>query len=113
MTNTSRELVHIGTFPAWQSCYELQSVFCLKDPILVLCSSGPLLCRNKIEEETKLRMAVILQQLQVAAKSLKSETHLPMIVVDGIIPGVVEQKAQAVLLRVFALYGPTEPTVRE
>ena len=67
-------------------------------------------CRTKIDEETKLRMAVILQQLQAAAKSLKGETHLPMIVVDGIIPGAVEQKAQAVLLRVFALH---EPTVRE
>ena len=58
-----------------------------------------------MEEETKLRMAVILPQLQAAAKSLKDETHLPMVVVEGIIPGAVEQKAQAVLLR--------EPTVRE
>ena len=63
-----------------------------------------------MEEETKLRMAVILPQLQAAAKSLKDETHLPMVVVEGIIPGAVEQKAQAVLLRVFALH---EPTVRE
>ena len=67
-------------------------------------------CRFKMEEETKLRMAVILPQLQAAAKSLKDEPHLPMVVVEGIIPGAVEQKAQAVLLRVFALH---EPTVRE
>ena len=35
---------------------------------------------------------------------------MPMILVEGIIPGAVEQKALAVLLRVFALQ---EPTVRE
>ena len=67
-------------------------------------------CRTKMEEETMLRMAVILPQLQAAAKSLKDEKHLPMILVEGIIPGAVEQKAQAVLLRVFMLL---DPTVRE
>ena len=51
------------------------------------------------------RMAVILPQFQAAAVALKDEKHVPMILVEGINLGPVEQKAQAVLLR--------EPTVRE
>jgi len=62
-------------------------------------------CRTKMIEDTVRRMAVILPQLQAAAVALKDEKHLPMILVEGINPGAVEQKAQAVLLR--------EPTVRE
>ena len=67
-------------------------------------------CRTKLDEDTMRRMAVILPQLQAAAVALKDEKHLPMIRVEGINPGAVEQKAQSVLLRVFALQ---EPTVRE
>jgi hypothetical protein len=61
--------------------------------------------RTKMIEDTVRRMAVILPQLQAAAVALKYEKHVPMILVEGINPGAVEQKAQAVLLR--------EPTVRE
>ena len=67
-------------------------------------------CRTKMDEDTMRRMAVILPQLQAAAVALKDEKHVPMILVEGINPGAVEQKAQAVLLRVFVLQ---EPTVRE
>ena len=62
-------------------------------------------CRTKMDEDTMRRMAVILPQLQAAAVALKDEKHVPMILVEGINLGPVEQKAQAVLLR--------EPTVRE
>ena len=67
-------------------------------------------CKNKLDEDTMRRMAVILPRLQAAAVALDDEKHLPMILVEGINPGAVEQNAQAVLLRVFAL---REPTVRE
>ena len=62
-------------------------------------------CRTKMDEDTMRRMAVILPQLQAAAVALKDEKLVPMILVEGINLGPVEQKAQAVLLR--------EPTVRE
>ena len=57
------------------------------------------------------RMAVIHPQLQAAAVAVNDEKHLPMILVEGIDPGAVEQKAQSVLLRVCALL--QDPTVRE
>ena len=62
-------------------------------------------CRSKTDEDTMRRMAVILPRFQAAAVALKDEKHVPMILVEGINLGPVEQKAQAVLLR--------EPTVRE
>ena len=72
-----------------------------------ICSDkyGVGFCEEKFDEGILRRMAVILPQLQAAAVALKDEKHVPVILVEGINLGPVEQKAQAVLLR--------EPTVRE
>ena len=67
-------------------------------------------CKEKLEEDTIRRMAVMLPQLQAAAVALNDEKHLPLILVEGINPDAMERKAQAVLLRVFALL---DPMVRE
>lgn len=58
---------------------------------------------QKLGEYTSRRMAVILPHLQAAAVALDDETHLPFILVEGIDPGAMEQKAHPVLLRAVAL----------
>lgn len=69
------------------------------------------MCKQHLDEGNIRRTAVILPQLQAAAVALEDDTHLPMVLVEGINSHDMEQMEQPVLLCDFSLLA--EPDVRE